>query len=348
MNTTPLGAQLLRLLGVFMLTFFFYGTALAQLPSMQELENVASRIIQGDQSGVPGILNRIDKNRLDLMSDSIQFYYYYLSLADNSLGQEEKIAYAEKAIALCENSVGVLDVKFYYLAYALSTLYQEAGRDLDASIAVLQKAYTYGISNLLHPSLNQFKQAFFMGAYSLCLETLAMAYQQKGWATLASYLYAFEYMRFTSMMFNVNQPSHYLPLEKAFECLEGQASVIPSTLDIASGISQYLIKNNATATRPYAIVMMYQGKARMDLGHYVTAAQDLAQSISIIQGINYFDEYLVKLYSWHCMSLAAAGNKKQLSSVMADAEKYYNDTGQFQAFTQLKRDIESRYPDMLK
>lgn len=320
----------------------------AQTPTIKELEAAATKFFQGNTSEIPSLLERIDKSSIDLMSDTIQFYYHFLSLSNQDLELKEKIDHAEKAMIIRENSLGVLDAEYFILINGLHNLYQLEGRDIDESIRILNKGYVIGVSNLTHMIMNPFKRSLALGAYTICLDSLAEAYHQKGWASLASYLYAFEYIKFSSISYPVTNEAHFVPLIKAYQCFEGVPDSNQSILELSNIVKQYLEANNSTSSAPYAIVMMNEGKALIEQGKFASAAADLIDAINIIKQTNRYDNNLAQLYYWGCLSLAANGKSKQLTKLMSDAKDYYNNSDNSDMFTILKKEIESQYPGTLE
>ena len=327
---------------------FCSSQVVAQTPTIKELEAAATKFVQGNTSEIPSLLERIDKSSIDLMSDTIQFYYHFLSLANQDLELKEKIDHAEKAMIIRENSLGVLDAEYFILINGLHNLYQLDGRSIDESIRILNKGYVIGVSNLTHMIINPFKRSLALAAYTTCLDSLADAYHQKGWASLASFLYAFEYVKFSSTSYPVTNEAHFLPLIKAYQCFEGVPDSNQSIHELSNYVKQYLEANNFTSSVPYAIVMMYEGKALMEQGKFASATTNLIDAINIIKQTNKYDNKLALPYYWGCLSLAANGKSKQLNKLMSEAQDYYNNSDNSEMFSILKKKIESQYPGTLE
>ena len=305
-NSTPSVSELRSMLDGAMIQFMF-----------------SNGITQENKDKTLNALDQIDKANLEILSDTVKYYYYVLTtLSKDDLPLSEKQELMEKAVFLRENIVGILDVEYVFCQVQLAILYSQEGYH-DKGIMCLEKALSIAQSLNLHSDFNFARRNLLYSLHNLCYWGLAGNYEEKEDYLPAMSCYFIAFNTNSSITGTVDNDFSILCLECSFKAMlkvEDRYNIKEYPEFILDLLKQY----NATRTRAYAIAQGY--KALID-GANQESINSLNQSINHLKSFNDNDENLDIFYKTLCTFYSQLDRKEELEGILPQVKEYFDRTG---------------------
>ena len=162
-------------------------------------------------SPVESYLKTISERDIEYASDSTKYYYHYWM--GSICAYQEKIdlerEHLQKAIAIRESSVGILDPEYIEMLWELGSISEEI--DIDKSIAYYQKALVIGQTILYNKEIPPYNSSFMQNTYGMVLGDLARMYEKKNWKDRVAGLYESAFS-FRSQFYDKDDASCYVDM----------------------------------------------------------------------------------------------------------------------------------------
>ena len=275
-----------------------------------------------DMSPVESYLKTISERDIEDASDSTKYYYHYWmgSICANQEKVDLEREHLKKAIAIRENSVGILDPEYIELLWELGSISEEI--DVDKSIAYYQKALVIGQTILYHKDVPPYNNSFMQNTYGMVLGDLARMYEKKNWKDRVAGLYESAFS-FRSQFYDKDDASCYVDMY-GLAGYYRERKEYDKAVETMQKVVNYINNNGGYGTNSYVNASFMLASAMSQNNQHREAENLYRRTIELTKdSLGTTNKNLQLLYGNYCVELANNDSFEELNNILPEAYHYY-------------------------